>query len=81
MTRRRTSARSTRSDPSRIHVNAEKIAAPTAKRTDEYESGSQPCVSAYFTTVKLKLQKTTVSSRRTSAGTRLRTGPDITATR
>jgi hypothetical protein len=38
-------------------------------------SGSQPCVSAYFTTVKLKLQKTTVMRRRTSAGNRWRTAP------
>jgi hypothetical protein len=55
-------------------VNAEKSAAPMAKRTDEYESGFQPCVSAYLTTVKLKLQKRTVRSRRTSAGRRRRIG-------
>jgi hypothetical protein len=55
-------------------VNAEKMAAPSAKRTDEYESGCQPCVSAYLTTVKLKLQRTTVARSRRSAGTRWRTG-------
>ena len=44
-----------------------------AVRIDEYASGSHPFVSAYLTTVKLKLQKRTVTRRRTSAGSRCRT--------
>jgi hypothetical protein len=53
-------------------VKAEKSTAPAAKRTDEYVSGFHPCVSAYLTTVKLKLQKRTVMRRRTSGGRRWR---------
>src|SRR5262245_54870726 len=64
MTRSGTSARCTLSDPSCRYVNAENMSPPTAKRIEEYESGAQPCVNAYFTTVKLKLQKSTVTSSR-----------------
>src|SRR5919108_5086847 len=74
-----TSVRRTTRLPSRAYVKPEKRSAPIAKRTDEYASGCQPCVSAYLTTVKLKLQKRTVTSRRTSAGMRWRTGAKASA--
>src|SRR5919109_2118737 len=72
------SLRRTRRPPSRPYVKAEKRTAPTAKRSDEYASGSQPCVRAYLTTVKLKLQKSTVARRRTSGGIRWRKAPKAT---
>src|SRR3954452_10501596 len=76
MTSSGTSRRWTLSDPSRLYVKAENMTPPTAKRIEEYESGAHPWVSAYFTTVKLKLQKSTVTSRRTSGETRWRTRAD-----
>jgi hypothetical protein len=76
-----TCSRRTRRLPSRPNVKAEKSTAPTAKRTDEYVSGFHPCVSAYFTTVKLKLQNSTVMRRRTSGGRRCRMAPKAMASR